>query len=221
MTAPTPVVVISSLARSSCSSHRPNALLETPELAQRHFAYSQQRFGDDCKFECSLTSSLIRSAKLVGVVFPTFRPNPRSTPRRLISTSRSFASIRVRVVNIARVSCAEIDLQCTGRNQPIRISSAMPRASLRSVFTGIVLNALRTCRVSNSSTGRPACFIAANSHCDRGPASSPIRVIARPRLPNHAISASGSLVTFASRMILPLPSNTHTLDCSNDTSIPA
>jgi hypothetical protein len=29
-------------------------------------------------------------------------------------------------------------LQCTGRNQPSRISCAMPRASLRSVFTGIV-----------------------------------------------------------------------------------
>src|SRR5580704_203935 len=29
------------------SRHRPNALLETPELAQQHFAYSQQRIGDD------------------------------------------------------------------------------------------------------------------------------------------------------------------------------
>ena len=221
MTAPTPVVVISSLARSSCRAivrTRFSKLLNSRNSTSRT---ANSASAMTCKFECSLTSCLIRSAKLVGVVFPTFRPNPRSTPRRLISTSRSFASIRVRVVNIARVSCAEIDLQCTGRNQPIRISSAMPRASLRSVFTGIVLNALRTCRVSNSSTGRPACFIAANSHCDRGPASSPIRVIARPRLPNHAISASGSLATFASRMILPSPSNTHTLDCSNDTSIPA
>jgi hypothetical protein len=33
--------------------------------------------------------------------------------------------------------------------------------------------------------------------------------------------ASGSLATFASRTILPAPSTTHTLLCSNDTSIPA
>jgi len=56
----------------------------------------------------------------------------------------------------ARVSCAAIDLQCTGRNQPSRISWAIPRASLRSVFTCIVLSALRTCRVSSSSTASPA-----------------------------------------------------------------
>src|ERR1700733_10767032 len=33
----------------------------------------------------------------------------------------------------------------------MRINCAMPRASLRSVFTGISLKALRTCRVSSSS----------------------------------------------------------------------
>ena len=58
-------------------------------------------------------------------------------------------------VSTARVSCASIDLQCTGRNQPSRISWAIPRASLRSVFTGIALKASRTCRVSSSSTARP------------------------------------------------------------------
>src|SRR3712207_7220391 len=47
------------------------------------------------------------------------------------------------------------------------------RSSLRSVLTGIALNASRTCRVSSSSTGRPTPRIAANSHCDSGPASSP------------------------------------------------
>jgi hypothetical protein len=52
--------------------------------------------------------------------------------------------------------CAAIDLQCTGRNQPSRISCAMPRASLRSVFTGIVDSAVFTCRVSSSSTASPA-----------------------------------------------------------------
>src|SRR5262249_34731484 len=34
--------------------------------------------------------------------------------------------------------------QCTDRNQPSRISWAIPRASLRSVFTGMVRNAARS-----------------------------------------------------------------------------
>jgi hypothetical protein len=38
-------------------------------------------------------------------------------------------------------SCAGNDLQCTGRNQPSRISWAMRRTSLRSVLTGIAFPA--------------------------------------------------------------------------------
>ncbi len=75
--------------------------------------------------------------------------------------SRSFDCTSLRAVSIARSSCAPIDLQCTGRNQPSRINCAMPRASLRSLFTGIAAKALCTCRVSNSSTAKPAAFIAA------------------------------------------------------------
>ena len=83
------------------------------------------------------------------------------TARKLFSMSCSLLWISFRAVNIARISCALIDLQCTGRNQPSRISCAMLRASLRSDFTGIALKASLTCRVSRSSTARPACFIAA------------------------------------------------------------
>src|ERR1700675_5155671 len=88
-------------------------------------------------------------------------------------------------VSSVRVSCASIDLQCTGRNQPSRISCAIPRASLRSDFTGIASNVLRTCRVSSSSTASPACRIAAKSHCDNGPASSPIRSRPKPSEANQ------------------------------------
>jgi hypothetical protein len=55
----------------------------------------------------------------------------------------------------------------------------------------------------------------------QGPASSPIRSNSNPDDRNQAISASGSLATLASRKILPLASTTHTLEHSNDTSIPA
>ena len=47
----------------------------------------------------------------------------------------------------------------------------------------------------------------------------PLKLKASDR--NQAISASGALATLASRKILPLASTTHTLEHSNDTSIPA
>jgi hypothetical protein len=59
------------------------------------------------------------------------------------------------------------------------------------------------------------------SHCESGPASSPIRTSGRPSWPKKPTSASGSLATLVSRMIRPLLSTTHTLLSSSDTSIPA
>jgi hypothetical protein len=86
----------------------------------------------------------------------------------------------------------------------------IPRASLRSVLTGIVLSAWRTCRVSNSSTANPVSRIAACNHCDSGPTSRPIRARSNSSARSYVIKASGSLATSASRTILPLPSTTHT-----------
>jgi hypothetical protein len=135
--------------------------------------------------------------------------------------SCSFACTSLRAVSSARTSCAGSDLQCTLRNQPSRISWAMPQASFRSVFTGIALKASRTWRVSSNSSASPALARAANSHCDNGPASSPIRLSGTPRASNQAVKGAGSLASFASRTIRPFPSTTHTLTLSNDTSIPA
>ena len=95
------------------------------------------------------------------------------------------------------------------------------QASLRSVFTIIADNAAFTCRVSSRTVSNPARFSPACSHCDNGPASSPIRFTAKPSDAKKATRASGSLATFASLTILPYASTTHTLESSNDTSIPA
>ena len=95
----------------------------------------------------------------------------------------------------------------------------MPRASLRSVFTVIAFSAILTCRVSIKIAGSPAAVSPACSHCDSGSASRPIRVNSKPVSSNNAMSAAGSLATFASRTIFPVPSTTHTLLSSNDTSI--
>ena len=74
----------------------------------------------------------------------------------LSSTSRSLACSSLRPTSRARTSCAGGDLQCTGRNQPIRSSWAMPRASLRSVLTIMAESAALTCRVSSSTASNPA-----------------------------------------------------------------
>ena len=196
--------------------------LSRPLNSRRSTAWaSSSAFATNSSPGWPATSSRMRPANVHSVVLPTFRPKPRSTPRRLFSMSRSLNFNSLRAGRTARISCASIDLQCTGRNQPSRISCAIPRASLRSDFTGIALKASRTCRVSRSSTAKPASRRAAYSHCDKGPASSPIRSSSGPCDRNQAISASGSLATFASRKILPVPSTTQTLEHSKDTSIPA
>jgi len=75
----------------------------------------------------------------------------------------------------ARSSWDSSDLTWTARNQPVRTICAIARASVRSVLTGMALVAARSCRVSSSTTGRPAAFSPACSHCESGPASSPTR----------------------------------------------
>ena len=74
----------------------------------------------------------------------------------LSSTSSSLPCSSLRPTSSARISCAGGDLRCTGRYQPIRSSWAMPRASLRSVFTTIAESAAFTCRVSSSTASNPA-----------------------------------------------------------------
>ena len=83
----------------------------------------------------------------------------------------------LREVSSARISCDETVLQCTGRNQPICSSRAMPSASRRSVLIGIAFSAALTCRVSISTASKPASVRPLCSQCDRGPASRPITAI--------------------------------------------
>jgi methylthioribose-1-phosphate isomerase len=87
--------------------------------------------------------------------------------------------------------------------------------------TVIADNAAFTCRVSSRTVPNPACVSPPCSHCDSGPASSPIRFTGKPSPWKKETRASGSLATFASFKIFPFASTTHTLESSNDTSIPA
>ena len=89
------------------------------------------------------------------------------------------------------------------RNHPSRISLAVPGHPSWSVFTGMVLKAVRTWRVSSSPTAKPRLVYGCMDHCDSGPASRPIRSIGAPCWENQSISASATLSAFPSRRILP------------------
>src|SRR5271169_6301366 len=117
-------------ADAGCGHQQPNAailsrqgsqaLLQLLPLLEQRAARSASAIVDSVAWPA--TRSRIRPAKVRGVVGPTFSPKPRSTPRKLISTSWVLVCSSFRAVNIARTSCAGSDLQCTGRNQPSRIS---------------------------------------------------------------------------------------------------
>jgi hypothetical protein len=57
--------------------------------------------------------------------------------------------------------------------RPVRTICAIARASVRPVLIGMARMAARTCRVSSSTTGRPAAARPPCSHCDISLASRP------------------------------------------------
>jgi hypothetical protein len=61
--------------------------------------------------------------------------NPMCALVRAVRSSWAIPRRHLRAVSSARISCALADFTCTARNQPIRMSCAIPRASLRSVLT--------------------------------------------------------------------------------------
>jgi hypothetical protein len=130
-------------------------------------------------------------------------------------------SIRARrATSKSRSSWLAALLMCTGRNQPVRIICAMPRASLRSVLLRIAASAVCMCRVSTHTTGKPALPSPSCSHDDIGPASCPTRSKVRPVLPSQAAMTSGSVASDRSFTILPASSTMQTDVVFTETSNP-
>src|SRR6476659_5277033 len=69
--------------------------------------------------------------------------------------------------------------------------------------------------------GRPASLRPKNSHCERGPASSPTRSKVPSSSSKEATIEEGSLETLTSLTRAPSALMTHTLVCSSETSKPA
>src|SRR5271168_2671485 len=77
------------------------------------------------------------------------------------------------------------------------------------------------CRVSTHTTGSPASARLLTSHCDKGPASSPIRPYTLLIDRSSSMRASGSVATLRSANTLPASSTTQTDVSRTDTSRPA
>ena len=80
------------------------APLDRLELLGEHRAGFEERLGDRAQRIVLSHQIRTRPSKVLGVVGPTFRPKPRSTPRRLISISWRLACRSLRVVRSARTS---------------------------------------------------------------------------------------------------------------------
>ena len=127
---------------------------------QQHGTHREQRLRQSSPgSDGPATSSSMRPANVRPRRLADLQPKAAQDPAQAVLDVAKLRSAPACAPSAPRGSPApSIDLQCTGRNQPSRISCAIPRASLRSDFTGIALNASRTCRVSRSSTARPACL---------------------------------------------------------------
>lgn len=112
------------------------------------------------------------------------------TAQVVLDGDRLFCS-SLRAVSRARRFWLVSVLKCTGRYRFTRIIWAMPRASLRSLLFGCALRNALVCLVSMQITGKPALARPSNSHCDNGPASSPIRPIRKAGSFKNAIRSSG------------------------------
>ena len=104
--------------------------------------------------------------------------------------------------------------------RPTRIICAMPRALLRSLLLICADSAAFICRVSTQITGKPASANALYSHCDKGPASRPMRSMASASSVRTARIATGLVATLTSRITLPALSTMHTLVSFTETSNP-
>src|SRR5437763_8927834 len=76
------------------------------------------------------------------------------------------------------------------------------------------------CRVSTQITGKPASANALYSHCDKGPASRPMRSMASGFSVRTARISAGLVATLTSRITLPALSTIHTLVSFTETSNP-
>src|SRR3954471_7882152 len=122
--------------------------MQLAELHSQCLAGLQHGLGDPLQHRVTRDQRAHPRRKLPFADLAHLEPEAaQKTPQAELS-SRILACSCLRATSSARTSWAGADLQWTGRNQPIRKSWAMPRASLRSVLTIIAESAAFTCLVN-------------------------------------------------------------------------
>src|SRR4051794_7643978 len=187
--------------------HQPTAQLVIADLVENHFVQlrellahdpSHREQGDDNHLQRRLPGHqlLDPGLEVPRADHPTLSPKLRNVPRSSFSMSCSLSRSSLRLVSNMRACWLARVFTCTGLYSPTRIICAIPRASLRSLlFTCCAFRTAFMWRVSTQMTGSSAFANPFTSHCDNGPASSPIRAYSRPAPFKKPMMASGSVAT--------------------------
>src|SRR5450631_4166664 len=141
--------------------HRAHAPLKTVELCKQDGAHPKQLLPDGLKVRMPLHQLFDASGKICPRGLADLQPEATQNSAQAVLEVQQLALHQLARRQHRADLLGRDRLAVDRRNQPSRISCAILRASLRSVFTGIALKASLTCRVSRSSTARPACFMAA------------------------------------------------------------
>jgi hypothetical protein len=124
----------------------------------------------------SIVVGILRA--LDGALLTFAHTNKFSALRLLTAPALALVGI-VRGICLRQLGVGSVAGGCTALYNPTRIICAMPHASLRSLLLTRADNAAFMCRVSTQMIGKPASANSPYSHCDNGPASSPIRAIVK------------------------------------------
>jgi hypothetical protein len=155
-TAPTPGAVMSIRTTGSVlasSSNRRSILRSSSRKASRTRSKASIT---SSRAALPAASSRARAAHFTRDTCPILSPKFRRLARIEFSMPVNLSTKNRRPLRTARVSWAEGALTCTALNQPSRTSCAIPRASLRSVFTRIAAKAACTWRASMTVTRNPS-----------------------------------------------------------------
>src|SRR5450755_4104525 len=200
--------------------HRAHALLETIELRKQDGAHPKQLLPDGLKVRMPLHQLFDASGKICPRGLADLQPEATQNSAQAVLEVQQLA-----LHQLARRQ-HRADLLGRDRLAVDRPEPAEPH-QLRDLARVVAVR-LRRHRLEGithvprlQKLDRKASLLHGRIECDSGPVSSPILASSSPSEANQPISASGSLATLASRTILPLALTTHTLEDSNDTSIPA
>jgi hypothetical protein len=130
--------------------------IQGPVLLKDEAAHAEQGAGDRQKGRAFLEQLQDPCLELPPGDLADLEAKTLSEPRIWFSTSSSLLTRSLRLLSSIFSSWLLVDFTWTARNQPVRITCAMPRASLRSVLLVIAESAAFRWRTSMQMAGKPA-----------------------------------------------------------------